>query len=47
LKFVTPNEMHTGEAVSILAERKALYERAKSQRGIDGFLIKPVTRHQL
>lgn len=32
LKFVTPNEMHTGEAVTILAERKALYERAKSQR---------------
>ena len=24
--------MHTGEAVYILAERKALYERAKAQR---------------
>lgn len=31
-KFVTPSQMHTGEAIAILNKRKALYERAKSQR---------------
>ncbi len=32
LRFVTPEQRHTGEDLSILSQRKALYERVKSQK---------------
>ena len=32
LKFVTPNQRHTGEDKTILAKRHAVYQMAKKQR---------------
>ena len=31
LKYVTPSQRHTGEATSILAERRSVYQQAKAK----------------